>query len=252
MQIKRVKNKGLSEEAKDAIYAYIKSMDIEKDNKLPREEVLGEMLGVSRITVRSALNELAAEGIIFRRQGKGTFVNPEAMQMKVTFNSVEPFMDMIKNSGFNPGIEVVKVETIKANEKIAHNLRIDIGDELISIEKVFYADDKPAAYCINYVAKKIIREHIEDSEFEMTIFDLLQSKTGRVISWDRVQIFSVSSEENEKLTGYFKCEGKQKPLLLCEGVDFDDKDYPVVYTYQYVDTKYIRFSLIRQKSISYE
>lgn len=249
MQIRRVKNKGLSEEAKDAIYTYIKSMNIEKDNKLPREEVLGEMLGVSRITVRSALNELAAEGIIFRRQGKGTFVNPEAMQMKVTFNSVEPFMDMIKNSGFNPGIEVVNVETVKACEKIAHNLRIDIGDELLAIEKVYYADNNPAAYCINYVAKKVLSEHIENDEFSKTIFDLLQSKTGRVITWDRVQIFSVSCKDNEKLSKYFNCEGKEKPLLLCEGVDFDDKDYPVVYTYQYVDTRYIGFSLIRQKSV---
>ena len=60
----------LSEQAKKEVLKYIDEMDLKKENKLPREERLAEMIGVSRITIRQALNALASEGIIFRRQGR--------------------------------------------------------------------------------------------------------------------------------------------------------------------------------------
>ena len=252
MQMKRVKNRGLSDEVKAAIYEYIKSMDIQKSNKLPREEVMAELLGVSRITVRSALNELATEGIIFRRQGKGTFVNPEAVQMKVTLNSLELFMDMIKNSGYSPSVKVLKVETINASEAIADKLKIKTGDELISIEKLFYADDNPAVYCINYIAKGLINQSISNQEYEIPIFELIKTRTGKTITWDKVEIYSVTNEGNENLTKYFNCDGKVKPLLLCEGVNYDDANEPIVYAYEYFDTDYVRFNLIRQKHVNDE
>lgn len=69
MSTQKLRVKSLSGQAKEAILQYIEEMDLKTDNKLPREEALAEMLGVSRITIRQALNDLAAEGIIFRRQG---------------------------------------------------------------------------------------------------------------------------------------------------------------------------------------
>lgn len=53
----------------------IGEMDLSRGTKLPREEELARILGVSRTTVRQALNDLAADGIVLRRQGRGTFVN---------------------------------------------------------------------------------------------------------------------------------------------------------------------------------
>ena len=68
MNTQKLRVRSLSDQAKEAILQYIEEMDLKADNKLPREEALAEMLGVSRITIRQALNDLAAEGIIFRRQ----------------------------------------------------------------------------------------------------------------------------------------------------------------------------------------
>lgn len=87
----RIKTRPLSEEVKENMMRYIKSMDLVKNNKLPNENLLSSLFGDSRITIRSALNELASEGKIFRQKGRGTFVNVEALQIKVTFNPAVEF-----------------------------------------------------------------------------------------------------------------------------------------------------------------
>ena len=81
----------------------IEGMDLAQDNKLPREELLASQLGVSRTTIRQALNNLAAEGVVSRRQGKGTFVNVDSIGIRVTFSPCMELMQAIRNSGFeNP------------------------------------------------------------------------------------------------------------------------------------------------------
>ena len=66
--INKINTLSLSAQAKEAIQKYIGNMDLKLETKLPREETLADMLGVSRITVRQALADLAAEGIVFRKQ----------------------------------------------------------------------------------------------------------------------------------------------------------------------------------------
>ena len=107
MSTQKLRVKSLSGQAKEAILQYIEEMDLKTDNKLPREEALAEMLGVSRITIRQALNDLAAEGIIFRRQGRGTFVNVDSLNIKVTFSPCMELTQMIKKSGYAPSVRLL-------------------------------------------------------------------------------------------------------------------------------------------------
>ena len=57
MSTQKLRVKSLSGQAKEAILQYIEEMDLKTDNKLPREEALAEILGVSRITIRQALRQ---------------------------------------------------------------------------------------------------------------------------------------------------------------------------------------------------
>ena len=94
---RKVRKTDLKAQVEEELLRFIKHMDLSVNSKLPREEELARMLGVSRITLRSVLDDLAGKGMIFRRHGRGTFVNSSFFEMKASFNPVMHFADM------NPG-----------------------------------------------------------------------------------------------------------------------------------------------------
>ena len=247
-----IKKRPLREEVKENLFKYIKSMDLEVSNKLPNENSLSTLFGVSRITIRSALNELASEGRIFRQKGRGTFVNTEALQIKVTFNPAVEFGDMIRNSGYEACVEVIGTSIIHAAAKEAGWLQIEIGDELVVIEKMYYADGNPAALCKDCFPIKYINGAIEQDEYALSIFRLMSLKCGKNVMWDKVELSTVSVLEDALLGERFKTIDPKKSLLLCESINYDDNNKPIFFSYEYIDTNYIRFNIIRPKDVGFK
>lgn len=79
--MKQIKKINLKSQVRAELEEYIHSLDLDVANKLPREEELCRILGISRVTLRSVLDDLAAEGIIIRVHGRGTFVNPHFREL---------------------------------------------------------------------------------------------------------------------------------------------------------------------------
>ncbi|MGL5693282.1 MAG: GntR family transcriptional regulator [Peptostreptococcaceae bacterium] len=248
--MQRLKNKSLTDEVKDSIYKYIKTLDLSKDTKLPSEENMAQLIGVSRITIRSALNELASEGVIFRRQGKGTFVNREALQMKAQLNPVKQFTDIIESSGYKASIKALGYEIVNADFNLSQLLKIDENESLVAVKKIFYADNNPCTYCVDYFPLSLLGNEEECNnldKYDASIFKFLKDKANIDISWDRVEIGTITNLDNEELNEPFECRDRFKSFLLLEGINFDENDRPVMYIKEYVDTTFIRFNIIRQR-----
>ena len=250
--MQRLKTKPLSDEAKEAIYKYIKSLDLTKETKLPSEENMAQLLGVSRITIRTALNELALEGIVFRRQGKGTFVNKEALKMKAQLNPIKQFKDIIKISGYKPSIKILGYELINADYHLSNLLKIKENDIIVVAKKIFYADKNPCTYCIDCFPLGLLpnKEDCEDlDKYENSIFEFIKDKANINVSWDKVEIDTTTNLQTPELSIQFNCSDKIKSFLLLEGINFDENDKPVMYVKEYIDTDFIRFNIIRQRMI---
>lgn len=251
--MKKIKTRDLTGETKLYLNKYIKSLNLKKSNKLPSEEVLSDLIGVSRITIRSALNELASEGIIFRKHGKGTFVNLEALEMKVKFNTVLEFKKMIIDSGFSPSVKLLGTENIESNEILENKLGLSEKKDIVLAKKVFYADHNPCAFCIDYIEKDIIGDTVNEdlAEYENSIFEYVFNKTGKSVQWDKVEILTTNNIESPFLNEIFDLENKVKSFLLLEGINFDNDNKPLVYAEEYIDTDFIKFNMIRQRIINY-
>ncbi len=245
----------LSEQAKKEVLRYIENMDFDKGNKLPREEMLAEMIGVSRITIRQALNELSAEGIIFRRQGKGTFVNVDSLNIKVTFSPCMELTQMIQNSGYRPSVRLLNISRIKRDEEVCKILQMRDGEQLVVAEKLFLADDKICAFCRDYFGMDLIggEEAFESfSQYEDSIYKYIYNLSGEKAEWDKVEIDTIQPEAIEGLTKHVsQKELGEKPYLYLKTLNYSSKDKPLIYAKEYFNTSIIKFNLIRQKKIGY-
>ncbi|MEG0755646.1 MAG: GntR family transcriptional regulator [Oscillospiraceae bacterium] len=245
----------LSQQAKGEIYRIIQGMDLEKSNKLPREEALAEQIGVSRITIRQALNDLSAEGTVFRRQGKGTFVNVDSLNIKVKFSPCMEFSQMIQNSGYTPSVKLLNIAQIPRDETICALLEMEPEEQLVVTEKLFFADDKLCAFCRDYFSLKLIGDDeafAQFSRYENSIFQYIYQQSGQKIQWDKVEIDTILAGDIAGLSDYVDTGSLGgKPLLYLKGVNYSNNDRPLIYACEYINTSLIRYNLIRQKNILY-
>lgn len=242
----------LTKLVKENIYKYIKGLDYSHVNKLPSEEDLSSLLNVSRITVRSALNELASEGLIFRKHGKGTFINVEALKMNVQLTPMKPYTEIIKNSGYTPSVKNINyiIKELE-DEKIAKELKIPLKEKVVVVKKTFYADKIPTVYCIDYFPVSILKneESCEDiKKHQESIFDFFKTECNEKIIWEKSEISTTTSFETPELKKIFKCENEIKSFLVISGMNFNDENKPAVYAKEYVNTNIINFSFVRHRS----
>jgi GntR family transcriptional regulator len=113
------------------------------------ERVLSERYGVSRATVRQALQDLMFDGRLYRLQGRGTFVaRPKLTQtLRLTSHTRE-----METSGLVPGSVVLGAEDVEAVGELAEMLEIDEGSRVLKIERLRLANHEPMALESLYVA----------------------------------------------------------------------------------------------------
>ena len=115
---------------------------IAADDALPPERDLAEMLGVSRITVRKAIDELVEEGLLVRRQGSGTYVSN---RVEKNFAKLTSFSEDMRARGRNPrSVWMNRAEgTVTPEESLT--LRSSPGTPVFRFHRIRYADDAPMA-----------------------------------------------------------------------------------------------------------
>lgn len=242
-----IRSEDLNKITKRTIYELIQKMDLEESTKLPREEDISKQLGVSRITVRNALSQLETEGVIFRKHGKGTFVNAQAIKIKVKFSPIEDFRKVIINSGYAVDVSIERIIVRSANEKEAEKLQIKENAEIIIVEKMFFADSYPTIYCIDRIPLNMYKGQLNKASMLIPLSDFAKKSMGKKIVWDKVELLTTTSEETPFLKERFNCDNT-KSFLNCNVVNFDENDEPIIYSNEYIDTNFIRFNMIRKKS----
>lgn len=131
----------LYHQLKELLTERIESGEWAPGDRLPTESEFSTQFGVSRVTVRQALQLLVNQGLVERRQGLGTFVG----RPKVAHNLLWMYRDgkEIVDQGGAIRYEVHSLERISAPAVLAQRLEIEQGDTVYEVHRSLLADDEP-------------------------------------------------------------------------------------------------------------
>ena len=122
-------------------------------DRLPPEHEVAGMLGISRGTLRTALQRLEQTGEIVRRQGSGTFVGRVAVptQLDERLERLEPYSSLAKRRGVALTATKLRIEQRAVGREVGELLSLRSTTPVTTIFRVLMADDSPAAVMFDVV-----------------------------------------------------------------------------------------------------
>ena len=216
-----------------------------KADKLPPEEALSEILGISRTQLRDSLSSLEREGFIIRRRGIGTLINKEVLSVMTRMDLEQEFSDMISETGAEPGIALVEIENIPATAQMANKLRVSENTPVIRVTRLLTADGRPAIFCYDHISFRTVKDYsYQQADLEKPIFYFLNKYCGIDVSMDLTVVRPMVADE--KLATVFDTEVGQ-PILHMDEVGYDINCQPVLWSDEYYMDGIIEHTVLRKK-----
>ena len=148
--------------------------DLKVGNQLPTEDSLIARFGVSRITVRRAIQNLVSRGLVEILLGKGTFV--AAPKITQDLRELSGFVEDMHALGRKPAARVIGKEIITANATVAQRLALTRGERVVRIRRVRLADSIPLSFDETFLPLEIGKKIITNNLKVEPIFSLLERK----------------------------------------------------------------------------
>lgn len=170
---------------------------------------LAKRFGVSRITVRRAVDELVGEGVLYRIQGRGTFVRRSKLKERLTLTS---FLEAWTQSagGFNVKVALFEPR-VRAPEDVAERLGLGADASVAYVQRLRFQKDMLVAIDDRYIRAECCT-HLTKQDIETSsLVDYLRNREGVVIDHGEMEIEARAADQNEaRLLGI----KRGQPVLL--------------------------------------
>ena len=150
----------------------IQSGDLPTGTLLQNEVDLAESLGLSRPTMRRAMQHLVDKGLVVRRRGVGTRVVLPKLRRPLELTSLN---DDLNRAGRKPTTEVLSFERVEAPDDVAERLEVPEGTLVLELVRLRRADGEPIAKLTNYLPERIA-EFSESDLGDHGLYDLMRSQ----------------------------------------------------------------------------
>lgn len=230
--------------AKREIQRAITNGEIVKNGKLPSEACLAEMLSVSRATVRSALQLLKSDGIIYTRHGMGSYVNYiAAAGMRMRIDIAKGFFHLIMDSGYAPSIAEEAISEEQLSDEASHALLLDPAEHAYIVKRLFLGDGIPAFYVTEYIPLRYVNKMLYADHLPESVYQIAVKHCKEHISYSNMTI------ETSKCTDNLSKEMRlpeTKTLLRLKEVHYTKSNKPLIFSDIFVNDDLIHFQVRRK------
>jgi GntR family transcriptional regulator len=181
------------------------------DQKIPSENEFNALFGISRMTSRQVLAKLVEEGLLFRVQGKGTFVAHQKISTRSP--SYMGIREQLEQQGYATSTEILSARLVDADARVARELGIQEGTPVYAIRRLRKVEEAPISLHESFVPQALapgITDHDLATQQLCTVlehsYDLQMAKVTETLETD------TASKADAKLFG----NRAGMPLLLLE------------------------------------
>jgi GntR family transcriptional regulator len=237
-----IHSRSISDQVEEILRGRIRDDTYTPGIRIPSESELSEEFGVSRATVRTVLAKLAVNGLILRKHGDGTYVNSRIRGASANFGNLWDFATLIESNGYKPLIEPLSMELRVATEKESTALALEPQEKLLSMTRLFHADDRPVILANNAIPASFLRVPPEQLDGHLPIREILMKYCRQEIAFAITDIRSVLTRDELKVSMGDELAGTILELQLA----FYSRDnLPLALGVNYFNDSILRLSLMQ-------
>lgn len=211
--------------------------------QIPNENELAEIIGVSRGTISQALSILTSEGLIVRKQGAGTFTNPNILRLNVRADLPFQLSELIENAGYQASVRLLDHQLLPADQETASALQIPPQSDVLVVRRVYLADGEPAIYLVDQISSQLVSEPYQAADLEKLLFHFLRDQCGVSLGYTLSNL--IPSRADQEIAGLLQID-PGTALLKCQDTHYDRENQPVVHSTLYYSDQKLRFSVMRR------
>ena len=189
--------------------------------RLENEIALADRLGLSRPTVRRAIQELVGKGLLVRRRGLGTQVVQRPLTREVELTSL---FDDLKRGSREPTTTLLSHEIVPADDRVSEVLSVEVGVPVLHIRRLRFADGVPLSILENFLATEF-NDITEEDLRTRGLYQLLRARgTSISVARQRIGARSATLEESKLLE--IKARG---PVLTMDRTAYSNNGRAIEY-----------------------
>jgi GntR family transcriptional regulator len=227
---------------KQSIQDQITSGELAANAMLPGERELGNLLGLSRTTVRLALNELVSEGVLYRHHGKGTFVARRKYKPNMAW--LTGFAEELKWRGLAPTVQVLTARMQEAGASIAARLSVPQSEPIAYIQRLVAIDSTPiftdSAYIISPIGSMVIGADLQND----SIYNIIE-RLGYPIHGGEQNISAIALSEYQ---AELLAARAGDPALVISRITFIEPGKPIEYSEAIYRGDRYEYSILLQRN----
>jgi DNA-binding GntR family transcriptional regulator len=206
--------------------------------KLKAEAELAEEFGVSRGTLRQALQSLVEEGLLTQIQGKGTFVTTPSGDLPLAQRLIT-MHEVLAATGQSFSTEVLDQETVRGDENVRALLYLPDDEQLLFLRRRLVVEEEPIVVMENFV-RLALCPRLERVDFTGTpLFDAIENSCGLRIGWGQRNFAAMTGADALQLGAE-----AHEPVLYLEQVSYLEDGTPFEYSEVWVRGRKLRVTSV--------